>query len=176
MLNIQKYFKKIINDSASWNKLKNIVTPQLLISFQCLLWSADYFLSYVHPKGNHPWLSKNFGVCLGKRPYAWEQNRAIFGEPSIPKMLKVESLQPPGHDIGHKTNDPQIFHLQKKLWVYNYYSWGLAHALGLRTLSHRADRIYSPRRPKGKNWSKNSVSFNICYYQRHKHYNINNTV
>ena len=71
------------------------------------IWSADYFLSYVHPKGNHPWLSKNVGVCLGKRPYAWEQNRAIFWEPSrpIPKMLQVESLQPPGHDIGHLFNN-----------------------------------------------------------------------
>ena len=39
-----------------------------------------------------------------------------FWEPSIPKMKTVESLQPPGHDIGnfsiiYKTNDPQIFHL-----------------------------------------------------------------
>ena len=67
--------------------------------------SADYFLSYAHPKGKHPWLSKNVGVRPGKRPYAWEQNRAIFGEPSIPKMLQVGSLQPPGHDTGNVFNN-----------------------------------------------------------------------
>ena len=67
--------------------------------------SADYFLSYAHPKGKHPWLSKNVGVRPGKRPYAWEQNRAMFLEPSIPKMLQVGSLQPPGHDTGKIFNN-----------------------------------------------------------------------
>ena len=41
-------------------------------------------------------------------------------------MLQVESLQPPGHDTGnfsitYKSNDPQIFHLQKKLWLYKLF-------------------------------------------------------
>ena len=35
----------------------------------------------------------------------WKQNRAISLEPSIPKMLQVGSLQPPGHDIGKKFNN-----------------------------------------------------------------------
>ena len=37
---------------------------------------------------------------LEKRPYAWEQNMAIFSGPSIPKMIQVGSIQPPGLDIG----------------------------------------------------------------------------
>ena len=39
-------------------------------------------------------------------------------------MLQVGSLQPPGHDIGHffyKSNDPQISHLQNKLWLYKLF-------------------------------------------------------
>ena len=69
--------------------------------------SADYFLSYAHPdpKGKHPWLSKNVGVRPGKMPYAWEQNRAICLEPSIPKLLQIGSLQPPGHNTGKFFNN-----------------------------------------------------------------------
>ena len=29
----------------------------------------------------------------------------IFGEPSLPKMLQVENLQPPGHDIVKNFNN-----------------------------------------------------------------------
>ena len=60
------------------------------------IWSADYFLSYSHPKEKHAWLSKNVGVALR---LGAKLNHIL--EPSIPKMLQVGSLQPPGHDIGH---------------------------------------------------------------------------
>ena len=94
MLNIQKYTHKIfLSESASWNKLKNILWHlNFLFSFQFV---------YDQPITFWAWLSKNVGVRLGKRPYDWEQNRAVLLEPSIPKMLQVGSLQPPGHDIGH---------------------------------------------------------------------------
>ena len=112
--------------------------------FSIFIWSADYFLSYVHPKGNHPWLSKNVGVCVGKRPYAWEKNRAIFWEPSIPKMLKVESLQPPGHDIGQFLNNlsnewPSNLPFTEKVVGFTNYSWGSAHAFRLFSGVHPAE-------------------------------------
>ena len=120
MVNIQKYFKTnyfkwifLLSDSASTSYF-----------FKFCILSADYFLSYAHPKGKHHWLSKNVAVRLGKRPDAWEQNRAIVLEPIV--YPKVGSLQPPGHDIGHfsiiyKSNDPQIFHLHSNLWVYKLF-------------------------------------------------------
>ena len=37
--------------------------------------------------------------------------------------------------IIYKTNDPQIFHLQKKLWVYKLFMM-LGHALGLFSAMH----------------------------------------
>ena len=56
--------------------------------------SAAVFLSYAHSKGKHPWLSKNVGVRPGKRPYAWEQNMAIFRSLVYPKCSKLEVYNP----------------------------------------------------------------------------------
>ena len=67
--------------------------------------SADYFLSYAHPKGNTPdWVKMSESV-LEKGPTLGSKNRAKFLEPSIPKMLQVGSLQPPGHDTGNVFNN-----------------------------------------------------------------------
>ena len=114
--------------------------PQLLISFQFCILSADYFLSYAHPKGKHPWLSKNFGVRPGKRPYAWEKNRAIFWSLVYPKCSKLEVYNPQVmildiFSIIYKSNDPQIFHLHKKLWLYKLFM-RLDDALGLFSKMH----------------------------------------
>ena len=56
--------------------------------------SADYFLSYAHPMGKHPWLSINVGVRPGKKPSAWEQNRTIIWSLVCQKCSKLEVYNP----------------------------------------------------------------------------------
>ena len=49
--------------------------------------------------------------------YAWEQNRAIFWSLVYPKCSKLEVYNPQVMILDIlKSNDPQIFHLQNKLW------------------------------------------------------------
>ena len=72
------------------------------------IWSADYFLSCAHPKRKQPWLTKNFGVRLGKRHYACE----VYN----PRVMILDICS-----IIYKSNDPQISHLQNVLWVYKLF-------------------------------------------------------
>ena len=72
------------------------------------IWSADYFLSCAHPKRKQPWLTKYFGVRLGKRHYACE----VYN----PRVMILDICS-----IIYKSNDPQISHLQNVLWVYKLF-------------------------------------------------------
>ena len=83
--------------------LKGTVSTSTSYFFSIFILSADYFLSSAHPKGKHPWLSKNVWIHPGKSPYAWEQNRAIFWSLVYTKCSQVGSLQPPGQVINLKS-------------------------------------------------------------------------
>ena len=82
------------------------------------MWLADYFLSYTHPKRKHPWLSKNVVLekdpTLGSKigPFVWS-----LVDPKLevynPRVMILEISS-----IIYQSNDPQIFHLQNKLWLY----------------------------------------------------------
>ena len=111
MLNIQKYSKIFLSNSASWNKQKNILWHLIFLFLYC---QPTTFWAMPIPRENTPDWVKQIGVSPGKRPYAWEQNIAIFWEPSLPKMLQVGSLQPPGHDVGN------LFNNLSKEWPSNH--------------------------------------------------------
>ena len=113
----------IVEITWCYRKPRRYRFPPCKASNLMLISSANYFLSYVHPKRKHPWLSINVRVHLGKRPYAWEQNRATFWSLVCPKCSKLEVYNPRVMileicSIIYKSYDPQIFHLQNKLWLY----------------------------------------------------------
>ena len=112
------------------------MTPQHLISFQCLYDQPITFLAMPIPSKNTPDWVKMSGVHPGKRPHAWEQNRAIFWRLVYPKCSKLEVYNPQVMildilSIIYQSNDPQVFHLQKKLRGLQ-----IIHALGLFSRVH----------------------------------------
>ena len=112
------------------------MTPKLLISFQFLYDQPITFWAMPIPSaGKHPWLSKNVGFRLGKRPYAWEQNRAIFWNLVYPKCSKLEVCNPQVmilefFSIIYKVITLKSFIYRISCGVHNY-SWGLGAWCGL---------------------------------------------
>ena len=121
--------KKIISESASWNKLNSILWHLnfLLIFCSIFIWSADYFLSYAHPKRKHPWSWVNISeFVLEKGPTLGSKIGSFFWSLVYPKCSKLEVYNPwvmilEMFSIIFESNDPQIFHLQNKLWLYKLF-------------------------------------------------------
>ena len=58
------------------------------------MWSADYLLSYVHPKGNHPdWVKMSESV-LEKGPTLGSKIGPFLGSLVYPKCSKLEVYNP----------------------------------------------------------------------------------
>ena len=130
------------------------MAPQLLISFKYLHDQPITFWAMSIPRENTPdWVK----VRLGKRPYAWEQNRAILWSLVYLKCSKLEVCNPQVMTLDifaiiYKSNDPQIFHLQKKLWLYKLFM-RLGACFGFILIVHawRAPSLNKPTFILGKN-------------------------
>ena len=134
----------------------------MTIKTLCHIRSADYFLSCAHPKRKHPWLSKNVGVRLGKRPYAWEQNRAILLEPIVyPKCSKLEVYNPGSWYWTFFQSSIKVMTLKSFIYRiscgFTNYSWGLAHALELFSEVHPSDITL---------WGKSSPQYTSLDWRR----------
>ena len=87
--------------------------------------SADYFLSYAHPKGT-PDLVQMSESVLEKGPTLGSKIGPFFWSLVYPKCSELEVYNPQAmildiFSIIYKSNDPQIFHLQKKLCLYKLF-------------------------------------------------------
>ena len=97
--------------------------PQLLISVKCLYCQPTTFWAMHIPRENTPdWVKMSESV-LEKGPTLGSNIGPFFWSLVYPKCSKLEVYIPQVmilyiFSIIYKSNDPQIFHLQKKLWLY----------------------------------------------------------
>ena len=102
------------------------MTPQLLISFQFLYDQPTTFWAMPIPRENTPdWVKMSESV-LEKGPTLGSEIGPFFGSLVYLKCSKLEVYNPQVmilefFSIISERNDPQIFHLQKKLWLYKLF-------------------------------------------------------
>ena len=101
------------------------MTPQLLISFQFLYCQPTTFWAMPIPRENtRDWVK--IESVLKKGPTLGSKIWPLFWSLVYPKCSKLEVYNPQVmilifFAIIYKSNDPQIFHLQKKLWLYKLF-------------------------------------------------------
>ena len=102
------------------------MTPQLLISFQFLYNQPTTFWAMPFPRENTPdWVIMSEFV-LEKSPTLGSKIGPFVWSLVYPKWSKLEVYNPwvmilENKSIICKSNDPQIFHLQNKLWLYKLF-------------------------------------------------------
>ena len=102
------------------------MTPQLLISFKFLYDQPITFWAMPIPRENTPDWVKMSEYVLEKGPTLGSKIGQFFGSLVYPKCSKLKVYNPQViifeiFSIIYKSNDPQIFYLQNKLWVYKLF-------------------------------------------------------
>ena len=102
------------------------MTPQVLISFKFLYNQLITFWAIPIPRENTPDRVKMSEFVLEKGPTLGSKIWQFFGSLVYPKCSKLEVYNPRVmileiFSIIYKSNDPQIFHLQNKLWLHKLF-------------------------------------------------------